>query len=84
MVSALITLQFWQCLDAAVGALGDAACAECHVTHKTGLHSTRWRLDKVPPLKAGEGEKKPPPTLNTYIVVALQRCLVRAQLTLVL
>lgn len=55
MVSALITLQFWQRLDAAVGALGDAACAECHVTHKTGLHSTRWRLDKVPPLKAGKG-----------------------------
>lgn len=81
MVSALITLQFWQRLDAAVGALGDAACTECHVTHKTGLHSTRWRLDKVPPRKAGRGGA---PTLNTYIVVALQRCLVRAQLTLVL
>lgn len=31
--------------------------------------------------KQGGGD---PPTLNTYIVVALQRCLVRAQLTLVL
>lgn len=59
MVSPLITFQFWQRLDAAVRMLGDAACVECHVTHKTGLHSTRCRLDKVPQLKGGKKTPNP-------------------------
>lgn len=56
MVSPLITFQFWLRLDAAVRMLGDAAWVECHVTHKTGLHSTRCRLDKVQ-----RGKKTPNP-----------------------
>lgn len=59
MVPPLITFQFWQRLDAAVRMLGDAACVECHVTHKTGLHSTRCRLDKVPWLKGGKKTPNP-------------------------
>ncbi len=54
MVSTSIIFQFWQPqhLDAAVRMFGDAACVECHVTHKIGLHLARSRLDiKVPLLK---------------------------------
>ena len=53
MVSTSIIFQFWQHLDAAVRMFGDAACVECHVTHKIGLHlAHRSRLDiKVPALK---------------------------------
>lgn len=53
MVSTSIIFQFWQHLDAAVRMFGDAACVECHVTHKIGLHlANKCRLDiKVPLLK---------------------------------
>lgn len=48
LVFVLITFQFWQRLDAAViKDVEDAPRTVCHVTHKTGLHSTRWRLDKI-------------------------------------
>lgn len=41
MVSTSIIFQFWQLFDAAVRMFGDAACGECHATHKIGLHSAK-------------------------------------------